>query len=152
MTNFTADFLANLGGELAANVIAAAGRRAQRELEGPEGYRAFQQCVQAGVVALVATAAGIAPDRTAVLEEVLRAFFRNPDFGDDIATDLFSGRPMNRDKFAEYFEAAGYVAGDFPELDLRSALAAFEVAFAVKARREPALQEIIKTPTRSGAI
>jgi len=144
MDTFTSDYLANLTADLTAKVLEAIGRRLREAISGTEREQALHNCIQAGLVALLAKATARAPEHTDLLQDIFTSFFEDPLAALEISK-LLRGRALDREALAELFEQAGYDAGTLPGLDLAAGLGAFEVAFVEAAVAEPALQGLLQT-------
>ncbi len=144
MDPFTSDYLANLTADLSARILESTGRRLREALLGTEKQQALERCLQAGVVALLATAATAVPEKMGLLAGVFNYFLRNSDVGKELGA-LLRGNPLDMAELAYLFEQAGYDAGNFPGLDFQKGMAAFEVAFLTAATDEPALQGTLQT-------
>lgn len=144
MDAFTADYLANLTADLTAQVLNAAARRLRQSWQGAEGEQALGRAVQAGVLALLATASAAQPEETALLAEIFSRFFSDEEVGKEVA-DLLRGRGLNQEELTFLFAEAGFDAETLPGLDLDQGLAAFEAAFVLAAAGEPLLQDTVAT-------
>ena len=144
MDPFASSYLAELTAALSAQILAAAGRRMREALSGSEEEQAVGRCVQAGVVALLATAGGEEPEAQDLLAEIFCGFFRDPDVGRELAT-ILRGTSPDGEELAFLFAEAGYDATTLPGLDFQQGMAAFEAAFLAVAAEEPALRGLIQT-------
>jgi formylglycine-generating enzyme required for sulfatase activity len=144
MESFASSYLAELTASLTAHILEGAGRRLSRALSGTAEQQALRNCVQAGIVALVATMGLEEPTKREHAAEIFRAFFADADTGRELAA-LLRGSELDREELAYLFDEAGYDADTLPGLDLSQGLAAFEAAFLVAATQETALQGTIQT-------
>ena len=145
MDQFTADYLANLTADLTARVLEAAGRQVREKIAGTEKEQALESCLQAGIVALLATtSAQVNKDELDLLSDIFQEFFNDPDVGKELE-QLRRGNLLQRDALTYLFEQAGFQAETLPGLDFSQGLTAFEAAFIAAATDKPALQGIIQT-------
>ncbi len=138
------EFIANTATALAGHAIEALGKKVQKRLFGTDKEQAIYRCVQAGIVALVATSTKAAPQETDLLVDIFGAFLNDPSVGHEIG-QLLRGHSLKKKKLAELFSASGYDASTLPNLDFRQGMQAFEVAFIETASDEATLQGVIQT-------
>lgn len=140
---FRPGYLADLLAGLTGRVLEAAGRRARAAITGTDKEQALSRCLQAGLVAFLATATPPVPDEAAVLEDVAGEFFTDPDVGKELG-ELLRGQVLDADELATLFAESGYDHATLPGLDFAGALDAFQVAFLTAAAEEPVLQGTIR--------
>jgi hypothetical protein len=104
----------------------------------------LERCLEAGVVALVATASTVEPDETTLLESIFENFSKDSDVARELAP-LLSGQSPNMDELRYLFEQAGYDPATLPGLKFEEAMTAFQMAFLAAATEEPTLQGTIQT-------
>ncbi len=143
MDLITPEFIGSVTSRLAANLIAATGRRVRDALATPGRAAALERCVQAGVLAMVAQARGMDTAHRQLLTDILDRFFGDPDTASAIAS-LTRGLPLDRDELLYAFEHAGYDAATLPGIDLGAGIVQFEAAFLIAAVAEPELQGTIQ--------
>lgn len=140
----TAGYIGNLGAALSHNILSEAGRGIRRAISGDDMERAFNRCVQAGVVAVAQSTASQEPERTELLKDILDRFFREPDVGGELS-EILNGREPDYGELARLFEDAGYDPETLSGVEFDLAINAFAAAFLSAATLESQLQPVIQT-------
>ncbi len=133
---FTEALIAHLTETLAGILLGAGGRRLRRVLADPERQQALERCCEAGIVALIRSAAGDDKDELVHLSDVVSAFFTSEDIADDLGravAPLLKGDQLDTEEMRELFEVAGYDAETLPGFDFEAAFTAFAGGFAAAA-------------------
>jgi formylglycine-generating enzyme required for sulfatase activity len=139
---FTADYLANLTAELTVKVLEAAGRRTREALTGGPEQEALRRCTLAGLAALLSNAIPEDPEAQALLEDIFRDFFADPDTSKALAV-LLRGDRLEIEELQYIFEAVGYDADTLPGVPFEHGLRMFEAAFVQQVVAEPVLRETL---------
>jgi energy-coupling factor transporter ATP-binding protein EcfA2 len=145
---FSAAWVANVAGPFAVHLLAGAGRKIRRKVEGPEADAAFRRCVQSAVTATVWEIGGDIPkEREKAFAGVLAEFFAGKDVapavGEELA-EILSGREPDSESLHRLFLDAEFDPEAFPKVDLKEAFHAFEVGFLAAAARDPILRDILQ--------
>ncbi|MBI1882296.1 MAG: hypothetical protein HYR94_29340, partial [Chloroflexi bacterium] len=143
MDSFTADYLASLVADLTIRFSEVTSRSLREKLSGSEQQQALTCCLQAGLVALLATASAQSPTRMDLLADIFQAFFSDRDVIMELVK-LLRGDPLDIEELNLLFADAGYVAETLPGLNFAQGMAVYEAAFLAAAAEEPALQDIIR--------
>jgi len=140
---FSELIVGSLAKQVTTSVFKAGGRRLRRWFEEPERRTALERCAEAGLVALLHTARGCDEVQSQQLVEVLEQFLRDEELAEDLRlawSQLLKGQPLDLDELEELFSEAGFDPETLPCLDFKSAMTAFEAAFAEAATQETTLQ------------
>ena len=145
---FSEAFVANIAGPFVVHLLAGAGRKIRRKIEGTEEEVAFKRCVKAGVTATVLEFSGDIPqEREKDFAGVLQEFFTGkevaPEAGEELA-EILSGWEPDPESLHKLFLKADFKPEAFPKVDLQEAFRAFEVGFLAAAARDAVLREILK--------
>ena len=144
MDAFAADYLANLTADLTGRVLEAAGRRIRETFVGTEKEQALGRCLEAGIVALLASASAQEPDELDLLAAIFGAFFQDPDVGREVMV-LLQSRSLDAEVLLGLLREAGYEERELPGLDPRRGLILFQRAILSAAAAEPPLQGAFPT-------
>ncbi len=143
MDQFTASYLSELTASLSAGLIEGLTRKLKTDLQGGELRLALDRALDAGVIALVASASGAQPDETDHLDGIFRRFFGEPEVGRELG-NLLRHNGLDMDEMRDLFADAGYDADTLPHLDFEVGMQAFQGAFLLAAIEEPELNAIIE--------
>ncbi len=143
MDQFTASYLSELTASLSAGLIEGLTRKLKTDLQGGELRLALDRALDAGVIALVASASGAQPDETDHLDGIFRRFFGEPEVGRELA-NILRHNGLDMDEMRHLFAEAGYDADTLPHLDFEVGMQAFQGAFLLAAIEEPELNAIIQ--------
>lgn len=142
MNTLTADFLVNLAAELSAELIPALARRLRDTWQGDASARAIKACFATGLTALALQASAATPEEEALLTDIFRDFFHQPEVQTQLLT-LARGNEPDIAELAFLFSESGYDATTLPGLDFAQGMKAFSAAFLAQAVAEDALQGVI---------
>ncbi len=141
---FTSAYLANVTSTLTLNLLSAVGRKIQDAVNGPEGERAVQRCVHAGIIGLLYSADIKTPEEEGVLAHIFETFFMEPEMARGLS-GILSGKSYDMEEIAYLFEQADFDEKTLPAISLKGSIAAFEAAFLNAAAQETILQPIMQT-------
>lgn len=142
MNALTADFLVNLAAELSGALIPALAHRLRDSWQGDASARAIEACFATGLTALALEASAVTPDEEALLTDIFRDFFHQPEVQTHLLT-LARGNEPDVDELAFLFAESGYDAETLPGLDFTQGMKAFSAAFLAQAVTEEGLQGVI---------
>ena len=143
MEPFTISLVSGLTVNLTTSVLNAAGRKFRDSIKGTEKEQAISRCLNAGVVALLASATTQVKEEIDLLENIFRQFFEDADVAKELAV-LLRAQPLNRDELKYLFEHSGFDTKTLKGLDIDNAITQFEAAFIAAATAEPTLQDTIQ--------
>lgn len=144
MALITAALVGTLAEAAAGNAAKSLGRKLRDSVFGTEKQKAFEKCLAAGILVMMAEATSESDDELNLLSGIFGDFFGNPSVGAELA-QLIRGKSLDRERLETLFEEAGFDAETLPGLNFAGALTAFEAAFIMAAAEEPALQGTIQT-------
>ena len=136
-------FIIKLTADLTTAAMKTLGRKTLNKLSDPEKKRAIERCMQAGILAMIASMRVQDDEQLEHVKDVLQKKFTTDAVAMEVA-ELLNNEHLDRPALAQALQEEGFDPETLPELDIEQAVSALESGFLLAAAHEPVLQDILK--------